>query len=161
MSLFRTAIVGGTIFLLLPGLDDGTHEGGTQRTTYAPISSSSNTFRSFCSTRPNICLSKSDLWATTKAKAYYAYTRGTELIWGHPSYRQPPSNATYRNASNPTYSHTYNTLTPAQQLGSRSSSVEYPVPSYSGSRGTRVPYYAPAQPPSVTGRVTALAGEAC
>jgi len=76
MSFFKTAVILGIGIALLPS------DRESQRTlTQAALSATANA-RSFCDTRPNICLSREEVWDAFITKAGFAVSLSQELIWG-------------------------------------------------------------------------------
>jgi len=76
MSFFKTIAVVAIAISLLPA--DGENQQALKQTAYSVGAQA----RSFCATRPNICVSREDAWAGFKSRAGFAYSLGSELFWG-------------------------------------------------------------------------------
>ncbi|MEO0620043.1 MAG: hypothetical protein AAFZ01_12300 [Pseudomonadota bacterium] len=84
MSLFRTAVIIVIAVSLLPSDPEG------QRALKRTALGMSEQATTFCESRPNICVSREDAWEGLKAKAWFAYTLGHELVYGQRSYAASP-----------------------------------------------------------------------
>ena len=76
MSFFKTVAFVGIVIAILP-----TDHDNQRKVTQAALSVSSEA-RSFCASRPNICISREEAWRAFVAKAGFAATLAQELIWG-------------------------------------------------------------------------------
>ncbi|MGI9407652.1 MAG: hypothetical protein ACR2O4_14865 [Hyphomicrobiaceae bacterium] len=79
MSLFKTVVLVGVIIAVLPS------DRENQLALHQTAMSVGAEARSFCSERPNICVSRQDAWESFKSKATFGYELATEMIWGRTS----------------------------------------------------------------------------
>ena len=82
MRIIRTFVFTGLVIFLLPS---NINPSGSIRNVADWTQAEAG---SFCATRPNICIDRDRAWELAKAKALTGFELASELIWGHPQYRE-------------------------------------------------------------------------